>query len=95
LLGNDAFSSALREKLIEKLAVGSIVIADTPEKADTAITGSAKLTGLDQNQENIGTVTLQLVNISGDILWRGRYRGTADQVAGQVRTELQRALRKE
>ena len=95
-LGNDAFSGAVRQKLIEKLGSRSLVIADVPDTADTAITGSARLLRLDQKQENIGTVTLQLVNISGDILWRGRnYRGTADQAAEQIATDLQRALRKE
>lgn len=99
-LGDDAFAQTVREQLMEKLrAVG--LAADTPDQADTALTGSARLVHPSTNESTnqrveLGTVTLQLINISGDILLRTRnYRGTADQVVEQITNDLGRALPRE
>ena len=100
-LGPDAFSQNVRQALIEKLQAGErIVILRTPDEADTAITGTTRRTATTEKSTDpaseVGSITLQLVNVAGDIMWRSRkYRGTAGQVAEEFMNDLHQALRKE
>ena len=92
-LGDDAFSQTVRQKLIEELQAGNrFVIVKGPNEADTAISGSARQDGkLRKNGQEIGvgSLALQLVNVSGEIIWRNRTsRGTAEQLASQFKRDL-------
>ncbi len=101
-LGTDEFSSTIRQKLLEKLQAGKrFVVVSAPNEADTAISGSARLegkrreAGADREVE-IGTLTIQLLNVSGDVLWRTpRFRGTPDQIASQFKMSLLGAINAE
>ena len=99
--GSGSFSEGVRARLMTRLqAGGRLVVSKTPDEADTAISGSARQTGTRMDKATgqeigLGEVSLQFVNIAGETIWRtGTYRGTADQIAEQVSTELQRALKK-
>lgn len=101
-LGTDEFSRTVRKKLIEKLqAVKSLVVVGGPEGADTAVSGSAHRVARSKNEttgqgNEIGSVVLQLINVSGETIWRMRkYRGTAEQVATQYTTDLLAAIETE
>ena len=94
-LGDDAFSQTVRQKLIEKLqASHGFVIMKGSDDADTAISGSARQEGKRRDESTgqqieVGNVTLQFLNVSGNVIWRTRqYRGTADQIASQFEKDL-------
>jgi hypothetical protein len=101
-LGTDEFSRTIRQELIEKLQAGKrLVVVSGPEGADTAISGSARREGKrreagSDREVEIGTLTIQLLNVSGDVLWRTpRFRGTPDQIASQFIMNLLDAINAE
>ena len=101
-LGTDEFSRVLREKLLEQIQAGKrFVVVSAPNEADTAISGSARREGKrreagSDREVEIGTLTIRLLNVSGDVLWRTpRFRGTADQIASQFIKSLLDAINAE
>jgi len=93
--GDDGFSQTVRQKLVEKLqASHGFVIMKGSDDADTAISGSARQEGKRKDESTgqeieVGNVTLQFLNVSGNVIWRTRqYRGTADQIASQFEKDL-------
>jgi hypothetical protein len=99
--GEDSFSQSVRQKLIETLQTGNdFVITNSPDTADTAISGSARF--LERRPEGngqafeIGDVELKMLNASGEVIWRTkRYRGTASFVANKFARDLLEATASE
>jgi hypothetical protein len=101
-LGDEAFGQTVRQKLIDKLqASGRFVLTESSGGADTAIKGDALREGKrsDENtgrEIDVGSINLELLNVSGDIIWRARkYRGTAEQIAAQFTKDLLEAIQRE
>jgi hypothetical protein len=97
-LGTDPFSQRIWQALSEKLQAGNrFAIARSPDDADTALSGSVRQIGSRRNAETgqqveVGNVNLQLVNVDGNVIWSGRYRGTADQIATRFLMDLLAAI---
>jgi hypothetical protein len=94
--GDDAFSRAVRQALIEKLGTASaFVVTEVPNDADTAIIGSAMQLAPVGNQA-AGQITVELVNSAGDVIWPSRkYRGGVEQIAARFTRDLLEATRRE
>jgi hypothetical protein len=100
--GVDAFSQRVRQELIERLQAGNrFVIMNSPDEADTAISGLAQKIGRRKtegaSQEvDVGIGTLKLVNVAGEIIWHTRtHRGTAEKIATQFTKDLLAAIETE
>jgi hypothetical protein len=99
--GDDAFSQAVRQKIKDRLhASGRFIIAEDPEKADAALTGSARRAGT--AGVRVGQVELEFVNAAGDVIWptarsgtEGKYQGSAEDVAVQAVKEWLDEIRTE
>jgi hypothetical protein len=106
-LGDDPFSQQVRDHLISRLpASGRFMVAETVEEADAAFKGSATqvATRTDETsgqEVGVGQVAVRLVNADGEVIWRtppksarGKYQGTAADVAAQVVQELLEDIRR-
>jgi hypothetical protein len=93
--GDDVFSEAVRQAIIGKLrTAGRFVVTEISDDADTAVTGSAKHPA--RGNEGAGQTTVELVNVSGEVIWPTReYDGTPEQVAGQFTKELLEAIQRQ
>jgi hypothetical protein len=93
--GDDAFSRAVREAVIEKLrTAGRFIVTEIANDADTAVMGSAKQKTR-PGDESTGQITVGLVNAAGDVIWPARkYRGPAEQVAARFTKDLLDAIRR-
>ncbi len=101
-LGADVFSQAVRRKLIEKLQANSrFIVTKGPDEADTALMGSARQEGRQRDENtgqeiDVGNVSLELLNVAGDVVWRARkYQGAAEQIAAQFTKDLLEAIQSE
>ena len=98
-IGDDEFSAAVREVLIEGLQSDKrFIVVNGPDQADTAISGLARRqgkrreAGSDQEIE-FGVFSTQLLNVNGDVLWRPpKFHGTPDQMASQFLRSLREAI---
>jgi hypothetical protein len=101
-LGEDPFSQAVRQKLIEQLRADSrLTVSEEPDDADTAVMGSARQAGTRRDERTaeevgVGYITVELVNVSGDVIWRARrFTGTAEEVASWFTKALRQAMQRE
>jgi hypothetical protein len=102
LTGDDAFARAVRQRLKEKLqTLNRFVITESRDDADTALVGVARSGGGHRDEvtgEDVesGSVTVELVNVYGEVIWRKRrLTGTADQVASRFTNDLLDAIEAE
>jgi hypothetical protein len=100
--GDDSFSRKIQQELNENLKRGNgFVLGLNKDEANTAIMGRLRIDNTPQSgtavlRKDIGIVRLELVNISGDVIWRPRtYRGTADQIASKFVKDLVSAVESE
>ena len=94
--GDDVFSRAVRDALIEKLGtVSRFVVTTVANDADTAIMGSATQLAPVGDQAT-GQITVELVNSAGDVIWPARkYRGRVEQIAARFTQDLLEESKKE
>lgn len=94
--GDDVFSRAVRDALIEKLGTSSrLIVTEVANDADTAIMGSAMRLAPVGDQAT-GQITVELVNSAGDVIWPARkYRGGVEQIAGRFTQDLLEAIRRD
>jgi hypothetical protein len=100
--GDDGFSREIQQELNENLQRGNnFVIGRSKDEANAAIMGRPRLEykprpGTADQGKDTGSVRLELVNISGEVIWRPRaYRGTADQIASKFVKDLLSAVESE
>jgi hypothetical protein len=99
-LGSDPFSQQVRDQLINSLpASGRFLITENPDEADAALKGTVKREAAQPDPNSgqpveIGRVTLQLVNATGDVLWTSTQRSSTSTVARQSVNELLKLIQK-
>lgn len=100
-LGNDAFGRALHQRITEGFTrMNRFAVAGNKNEADTAMIGVARAEGMRKDASSgqeieVGSVTLQVVNVYGEPIWSGKFRGTADQIASQLIRDLSQAIERE
>ena len=94
LVGDHPFNQSLQRALSDRLeSANRFVVTAGTEEADTALEGSIQSGGrkLDKGTGrwiDVRRVTLQLRNVSGDIIWTRNYRGTAEEVSDRFVMDL-------